>query len=207
MSKFPAVSTLHLVIASGIMMLALLGVKSNDLMRELLLPAARAETGAPAATASASLAQPIPAPPDSASAAPPVSDEERQLLQDLRARKQDLDGRENSVAIREAALSAAERRLSDRVQEMQALQDKLQTMQDADNKKSDASWDGLVAVYEAMKPDAAATILNTLEMPVLLQIFNRMKDRKAAVILSSMDPDRARLVTVELAKLRAAPNS
>jgi len=216
MSKFSTVSTLHLVTASVVLMVALLGVKSNDLVRELLVPAAHAETAR--ATAAGPALPPAP-PPASAAVCPslptpvatttalPASDEEKQLLQELRARKQTLDEREQSVSIREAALASAETRLTDRVQELKALQDNLQKLQDASNQRDDANWEGLVSVYEAMKPQAAATILNSLDMPVLLQIFNRMKDRKAALILSEMDPDRARLVTVELAKMRATQNS
>ena len=193
------ISILRLLTASAFVMAVLIGLKIDDLVREFLLPTALAATAAPPASA------PKPAAADAVPV--PVSDDERQLLQDLRGRKQELDTREAALAIREAALSAAERRLSDRVQELQDLQNKLQALQDDANQKNDAHWQDLVSVYEAMKPDAAANILNSLDMPVLLQIFDRMKDRKAAVILSDMDADRAREVTVELAKLRAVPNA
>jgi len=211
MNKSLGISTLHLVCASAVVMVALLGVISSDLVREMLVPAAHAEV-APAgpslpAPANTPVHSPAAASPDAVVAALPASDEEKQLLQDLRARKVALDAREQSLSVREAALATADKRLLDRVQEMKALQNSLQKLQDASTQKDDASWLGLVAVYETMKPAAAATILNSLEMPVLLQIFNRMKDRKAALILSEMDPDRARVVTVELAKMRAAQNS
>ena len=42
----------------------------------------------------------------------------------------------------------------------------------------DASWQGLVKLYEAMKPRDAATIFNDLEMPVLLQVVDRMKEAR-----------------------------
>jgi flagellar motility protein MotE (MotC chaperone) len=53
-----------------------------------------------------------------------------------------------------------------------------------------------------MKPKDAAIIFNDLQMPVLLQVMNRMKEAKAALVLAAMTPDRAREVTGELAKLR-----
>lgn len=209
MKKCSTLSTLHLVSASVLAMAALLGVKSNQLVRELLVPVAHAETAAPATPGAP---PPSPSPPPVSAvvcppAAAPASDEEKQLLQDLRGRKQALDQRDQSLSIREAALASAEKRLDDRVQELKDLQDNLQKLQDASTQRDDANWQGLVAVYQTMKPAAAATIMDTLDMPVLLQIFNRMTDRKAALILSAMDPDRARLVTVELAKMRAAQNS
>lgn len=60
-------------------------------------------------------------------------------------------------------------------------------------------------VYEAMRPRDAAAILDELEMPVLLQVIDRMREAKAAPILAAMRPDRARAVTSELSRLRSRP--
>ena len=48
----------------------------------------------------------------------------------------------------------------------------------------------------------AATIFNDLEMPVLLQVVDRMKEAKAAPVLAAMQPDKARDLTAKLAQLR-----
>ena len=40
----------------------------------------------------------------------------------------------------------------------------------ARQQREDASWQGLVKLYESMKPRDAATIFNDLEMPVLLRV-------------------------------------
>jgi flagellar motility protein MotE (MotC chaperone) len=53
-----------------------------------------------------------------------------------------------------------------------------------------------------MKPRDAATIFNDLEMPVLLGVVDRMKDRTAAPILAAMQPEKARELTIKLAALR-----
>jgi flagellar motility protein MotE (MotC chaperone) len=58
-----------------------------------------------------------------------------------------------------------------------------------------------------MKPRDAATIFNDLQMPVLLQVLDRMKEAKAAVILAAMNPDKARDVTAELAQMRTGKNT
>ncbi len=204
------VSTLHLVLASSVASFLLLGMKSNDLAHEFLWPVAHAESTTDIAAKTPAAAD-APAPPATVAAtspaAAPISDAERQLLQDLLSRKEDLDKREKILNDRQSAFAATEKSLDSRMQHMNELQDSLQKLQDAANKKNDENWQGLVSVYETMKPAAAATILNNLDMSVLLQIFDRMKDRKAAVILSEMDTDRARLVTVELAKMRAMQNS
>ena len=79
-----------------------------------------------------------------------------------------------------------------RVAELQALQKKLEVLEAARQQREDASWQGLVKLYETMKPRDAATIFNDLDMPVLLQVVDRMKDAKAAPVLAAMQPDKAR---------------
>ena len=60
----------------------------------------------------------------------------------------------------------------------------------------------MVKLYEMMKPRDAATIFNDLEMPVLLQVVDRMKEAKAAPVLAAMQPDKARDLTAKLAEMR-----
>jgi flagellar motility protein MotE (MotC chaperone) len=195
---------------------SLLVVKLADAGRALLLPgftragvvvtAAQAESvpaPPPAATQAAApppdMAPPIvpPEPPE-----PPVSPAERQLLLDLRSRRVELDAREKVLAEREAVLDAAEHRLTGRVAEMAALQTKLEGLEKARREHDEANWAGLVKVYETMKPREAASIFNDMDMPVLVQVIDRMKEAKAAQVLGAMQPDRARLVTAQLAAQR-----
>ena len=58
-----------------------------------------------------------------------------------------------------------------------------------------------------MKPRDAANIFNDLQMPVLLQVLDRMKDAKTAVVMAAMNPDRARDVTAELAQMRTGKDA
>jgi flagellar motility protein MotE (MotC chaperone) len=133
---------------------------------------------------------------------PPVSESERVLLQDLRQRRKELDARAEAVAARESLMAATEQKLTARVGELQTLQKKLEGLDAAQKQKEEAGWQGLVKLYEAMKPRDAATIFNDLQMPVLLQVVDRMKDVKAAAILAAMSPDKARDLTGELAQMR-----
>ena len=54
-----------------------------------------------------------------------------------------------------------------------------------------------------MRPRDAAAVFDELEMPVLVQIVDRMREAKAAPVLGAMRPERARLLTAELARVRA----
>lgn len=138
---------------------------------------------------------------------PPVSDSERALLQDLRQRRKELDSRAEAVSARESLMAATEQKLTARVAELQTLQKKLEGLDAAQKDKEEAGWQGLVKVYEAMKPRDAATIFNDLQMPVLLQVVDRMKDAKAAAVMAAMSPDKARDLTSELAQMRTGKNA
>jgi flagellar motility protein MotE (MotC chaperone) len=144
---------------------------------------------------------------DAAPAEPPVSDSERALLQDLRARRVELDAKEKALTAREQVLAAAEQKLTARVDELSALQARLEQLEAARKQRDEGNWQGLVKLYEAMKPRDAATIFNDLDMPVLLQVLDRMKEAKAAPILAAMQPDRAREATTKLAQMRTSANT
>jgi flagellar motility protein MotE (MotC chaperone) len=163
---------------------------------------AAAAVPAPPAPASAPAAAAVPAPPAPA-AAEPVAAAERALLEQLRARREEIDAREQAVAAQEVVLQAAERRLARRIEELAALQQRLEALDRGRVEREEAGWRGLVRTYEAMRPRDAAAIFDELEMPVLVEILDRMAERKAAPVIGAMRPERARLVTAELARHRA----
>ncbi len=140
--------------------------------------------------------------PARASIAAPVDNGEQQILLDLRKRHQDLEAREKALRARESILAAAEQKLGQRVAELQALQARLEALETQRSARENANWQGLVTLYEKMKPREAAKIFDDLDMPVLLQLVDRMAEPKAAGILAAMNPQRARDVTAELAALR-----
>ena len=186
----------------------LLAVKSADLVRAAATTqdsAAKVVTAAEAATPTEYPPLPQAAAPSTLpeqTAPPPVSDGERTVLLELRQRRQELDARDATLATRESVLAAAEQKVSARVTELQSLQKKLEALEATRKEREDASWQGLVKLYEAMKPRDAATIFNDLELPVLLQVVDRMKEAKAAPVLAAMQPDKARDLTMKLAQMR-----
>jgi flagellar motility protein MotE (MotC chaperone) len=188
----------------------LLGVKSVSLVRAAVgeaAPAAPAAVPAPKPAPTAPSPAPMSPSPASLAASPPaaepvIPDAERKLLLDLRDRRKSLDAREATVAAREATLEAAEHKLAERVTQLQALQKKLETLEADRQQRENTSWLGLVKVYEAMRPRDAAAIFNELDMVVLLQVVDRMKEAKAAPILAAMRTDKARDLTDKLAAMR-----
>ncbi|MCZ8148546.1 MAG: hypothetical protein O9325_11960, partial [Roseomonas sp.] len=69
--------------------------------------------------------------------------------------------------------------------------------------RAESSWVALAKLYESMRPRDAAEIFNELDMPILVQVVNRMNERRAAPILAAMTPERARQVTAELSRMRS----
>lgn len=166
-------------------------------------PAAAPREVPPPVRAARPSAPPLPVQAVAAAAADPAAQAERALLEQLRARRAEIEAREQAVAAQEVMLQAAERRLSRRIEELAALQQRLEGLDRARGDREEAGWRGLVRTYETMRPRDAAAIFNDLEMPVLVEILDRMGERKAAPVIGAMRPEQARLVTTELARHRA----
>jgi len=196
---------------------ALLLVKSALLVEAVAgeaAPQSKAETPLPAPVEPVSSTPPIGMPAPAQGSAqpvseavkppdvPPVSEAERAVLLDLRQRREALEAREKAMDQRTAEMAAADRRLNDRVQQLSALQARLESLEAEREKHKEENWTGLVKVYETMKPRDAAAIFDALDMQILLQVLDRMQDRRAAPVLAAMQPDRARLATQLLAEMR-----
>jgi len=171
-------------------------------------PAAGPATSPPAAGPASrppppALATPLASPPPIQAA--PEAQAERVLLENLRARRLELDRQAEELAQRELLLGAAERRMAERVNELRALQSGLEGEVRVRDEREEARIRQLVRVYEAMRPRDAAAILDDLEMPILLQVIERMREAKASPVLAAMRPERARAATAELSRLRGRP--
>lgn len=169
-----------------------------------------AEAGHEPASAEAAPADPAAAPQQASASGldlDNLSDSEIDLLQKLADRRSALDGREKEIAQREALVRASEERLKEKVAEMDRLKGEIEGLLKQRDEAESSQMAGLVKVYESMKPKDAARILNDLEMPVLLEVMERMKSAKSAPILAAMDADRARSITASLAERHALPET
>ena len=128
------------------------------------------------------------------------------LLQQLSTRRDALDDRERSIEQREALLSVAERRVEEKVAELEALRSEIEALLHQADSQSEEQLKGLASIYEAMRPADAAAIFNGLDLEVLIAVLERMRGQKSAAVLAGMNPERARLVTTELARRRELPS-
>lgn len=124
------------------------------------------------------------------------------LLQSLAERREELEERSKEIDLKEKLLDATELRINDKLTEMKTLQVEVEKLLEAYNEKEDAKIKSLVKIYESMKPKQASAIFNELDMPILLEVVDKMSERRVAPILAGMDPMRARKLTEELAEFR-----
>jgi flagellar motility protein MotE (MotC chaperone) len=117
----------------------------------------------------------------------------RELLAAVEQRGHDLDRREDAVAAREAALNAIAATLGEQVEKLEPAEEG-----GGDHGRPCAAT--VSKVYETMKPEDAAPIIDRLDDATATSIFTCMRERQIAAILALMSHDRAVALTKALAK-------
>lgn len=134
-----------------------------------------------------------------------LTDEEIDLLQKLAERRAEIESRAAGLERRRTLLEAAERRIDEKIGELESIRQTIEGLLVRHDAQEDAQLTSLVKIYESMKPKDAARIFEELDMVVLLDVIERMKERKTAPILAKMNPQRAKEITLELAQRRGLP--
>lgn len=129
-----------------------------------------------------------------------MSNAELQLLKELSKRREKLDKIYQDIDLRCQVLKATESKIEQKISELSSLQGQVEEVMKQYNQKEAGKIISLVKIYENMKPRDAAKIFDGLEMPVLLQVVSRMKEIKVAHVIASMNLQKARDLSLELAK-------
>lgn len=133
------------------------------------------------------------------------TDEEVDVLQQLAKRREELDLRARQLDEREALIQAAEQRMDQKMAELKVLQATVEDLLKTRSEQEETELKSLVKMYENMKPKAAARVFEEMDMDVLLDVVDRMNERKVAPILALVTPTRAKEITFELAQRRQLP--
>jgi flagellar motility protein MotE (MotC chaperone) len=120
----------------------------------------------------------------------------RDLLEGVRKRNVALDQREQTLTARETALRALEKTLTDEVTRLEALNKTVATKTGAVEGGGAAT---VSKVYESMKAEEAAPILDRLDDATVKAILGRMKEKQIGAILAAMKPERAVTLTKSMA--------
>jgi flagellar motility protein MotE (MotC chaperone) len=133
------------------------------------------------------------------------SEMEIKLLQELELRRVELERREQALNIRERLVDLAEARLTNRVTRLETLQTNLERLLKNLSDKEEAELEQLARIYQAMKPAAAATVLDNLDDRIVFDLFKRMKNQNTAKILERMNPVKARKISEMMAEKSELP--
>ncbi|MBI4183078.1 MAG: hypothetical protein HY521_03655 [Proteobacteria bacterium] len=171
------------------------GGTAADLAKELETGRARAGKGPTAKPAGEAL----PADPTLFTRA------EIELLQGLAVRRDEIERRESEIVQREGLLQAAEKRLDKKIADLKELKTTIEGLLKKYGEQEEEKLKSLVKIYEAMKPRDAARIFEQLDLPIVLDVVERMREAKTAPIFAAMDPERAKTLTAAIAERRQLP--
>jgi len=125
-----------------------------------------------------------------------------ELYKDLAARHKELVRQERVLEVQEALLHAGEKELEQKLRELIAIRNEIEGLLREQSEEEKARIESLVKIYEGMKAKDAARIFDTLDIDVLIIVISRMSVRKSGPIIAAMNPERARTVTILLARQR-----
>ena len=130
------------------------------------------------------------------------SEVEMEVLQSLSKRRESLEMMERKILLKENILRAIAKNIDKKINNLEILQSDLKVILDKYNTIEDLKIRRLIKVYESMKPQDAASIFEDLEMKILLPVASGMKEAKLAMIISKMNINKARELTISIANRR-----
>lgn len=156
-------------------------------------PAKKAATQEADAVKKADVQQPLPPPIPSAA--------EREVLENLGARRRALDEKAKELELREQLLKSAERIAQERLEELK----RTEKQQSSEAAKAPPELKALVVLYESMKPRDAAKVFEKMDITRLLPLARQIAPKKLAEIVAAMTPEVAQKLTVSMLPTPARP--
>jgi len=137
--------------------------------------------------------------------APLFSDSDLKILKNLAIRRKKLEEWENEIKLKGEVLAITEERIETKIAELKELEGKLEKIMQEYKNKEDEKIKNLISIYEKMKPKDAAAIFTKMDINTLLLVASGMKNTKLALVMASMPPDMAKVLTVRLVNYRKLP--
>ncbi len=134
---------------------------------------------------------------------PIYRDSEKEVLQKLSARRSELDAWQKDLEMKEELIGASSKKLDVKLDELKKLKADTEALLAQYHEQEDAKIKSLVKMYENMKPAAAASIFEEMDMDIMLEIVDKMAEKKASLVLAKMSPKKAKDVTEKLALQRS----
>jgi len=123
------------------------------------------------------------------------------LLQSLQERQARLEEREQQLAAQEEALRALQRQLEEKLATLATLRKEIGELIEAKEAFEEKRFEHLVKVYEGMKPEEVASLIQRLNEDTAVKLFYQMKKKKVSQVLGFLHPDLAVRLSERLAAL------
>ncbi|MDX8392651.1 MAG: hypothetical protein R8K53_08830 [Mariprofundaceae bacterium] len=120
-----------------------------------------------------------------------ISQAERETLLTLRKIREALNIRQKSLEERQQAAEAADEKITERLADLESLEARIKDMLAQEKSINTKKIKRLTAVYEGMKADRAAPVIERMDLPTVVRMFSRMDEKKVGKILSFLPPDQA----------------
>ena len=123
---------------------------------------------------------------------------ERSLFEVLQQRERDLDARERRIDKEAEQLLFLRASLEEKIAELKALQSEVEELLTRAESQKKREVKNLIGVYQSMKPQQAAEILQKMDEPMALQILGGMPPETISKVLGSMEQEKAALLSKRL---------
>ena len=121
----------------------------------------------------------------------------------LHNKEKALQEKESLLREKERRLIVLQKELQKKEKDIEALRQRAETVLAELQALKDEDLSRLVAVYTAMKPAAAAPLVEKLDLSYAVEVILRMEPRKAAKLLSAIKPKRATAISRSITALNA----
>ncbi len=117
------------------------------------------------------------------------------LLQSVQQERALLDKEKSDLASRSAKLDLARQEVESQTARLTELKTEVQGLMDKAKASHSADVDRLVKLYQSMRPQDAAGLLDGMDLEVSVRVLSTMNERQAAQIMAKMSPDRVAAVS------------
>ncbi len=127
-----------------------------------------------------------------------------QMSEILHNKEKALQEKESLLREKEQRLIVLQKELQKQAKDIELLRQRAEKVLAEFQALKDEDLSRLVDVFSAMKPDAAAPLMEKLDLPYAVEVILRMQPRKAAKLLSAVNAERAAAISRSITSARAA---
>jgi len=131
-----------------------------------------------------------------------TSGEELKTLTLLEKKKKEVESKEQELRQREERLNQLKAEIEERLTTLAQMEKKIEQLIALKEAEEDKELIKLAKVFEATPPEQAGPMFNKLDVDIAVKILLRMKGKNAGKVWGFVDPDKAVIISKELAKLK-----